>query len=251
MTQQRSFKRLVRLRMDKTGESYTTARRALLAGDEAGVPEAPALVAPDARIRERTGRGWEEWFELLDGWRAFELPHREIARRVAAELDVVPLAWAAQAVTSSYERAKGLRAVGEMADGFAASSSRTLAVPLERVVAAVTDDAERASWAPSPQLRERSRNGAKTIRFDVVDDPSRVTVHLGADGPAKTKVVVEQRRLADAEARERAKARWKAALDALKVRLEAEGLHPADTDEGGDPACWAHLHDDPERTGGY
>jgi hypothetical protein len=34
MTRQRSFKRLVRLRMEKTGESYTAARASLLAGNE-------------------------------------------------------------------------------------------------------------------------------------------------------------------------------------------------------------------------
>ena len=34
MTGRRSFKRLVRTRMEKTGESYTAARLRLLAGDE-------------------------------------------------------------------------------------------------------------------------------------------------------------------------------------------------------------------------
>ena len=36
MTVQKSFKRLVRKRMTKTGESYTAARAQLLAGPEAG-----------------------------------------------------------------------------------------------------------------------------------------------------------------------------------------------------------------------
>ena len=36
MTAHKSFKRLVRARMEKTGESYTAARAQLLAGDEPG-----------------------------------------------------------------------------------------------------------------------------------------------------------------------------------------------------------------------
>ena len=34
MTREKSFKRLIRMRMDKTGESYTAARAVLLAAAE-------------------------------------------------------------------------------------------------------------------------------------------------------------------------------------------------------------------------
>jgi hypothetical protein len=100
MTRQKSFKNRVRARMDKTSESYTTARRQLLAkaGAEpppepesrpagpvavppADAPEpqaaAPVAAAPGARrpysdevIRANTGRTWDEWFALLDAWAA-------------------------------------------------------------------------------------------------------------------------------------------------------------------------------------
>jgi hypothetical protein len=56
----------------------------------------------DEAIRRRTGRGWEEWFDLLDEWGAAERPHREIARWVAEQLGIEPLVWDAQAVTTSY-----------------------------------------------------------------------------------------------------------------------------------------------------
>jgi hypothetical protein len=106
MTRQKSFKRLVRARMEKTGESYTAAR-AMLLSDET---PAPVLATSDTAIRERTGRGWEEWFDALDEWGAAERSHREIARWVAEQLRVVPLEWGAQAITMSYERARGGRA---------------------------------------------------------------------------------------------------------------------------------------------
>jgi hypothetical protein len=118
MTRQRSFKRLVRARMEKTGERYTAARAVLLAGkDEPQAADQPWLATSDERIRERTGRGWEEWFDLLDEWGAAERTHREIARWVADQLGIVPLVWDAQAITSSYERARGLREVGETEQG--------------------------------------------------------------------------------------------------------------------------------------
>jgi hypothetical protein len=71
MTRQKTFKRRARERMAKTGESYTAARRMLIAdGDR---PEmAPAFEPPVAeyRVVEATGRGWQEWFAVLDEWGA-------------------------------------------------------------------------------------------------------------------------------------------------------------------------------------
>ena len=128
MTRHRSFKRLVRARMVKTGESYTAARATLLAAaHEPDAGPGPALAASDDVIRQRTGRGWEEWFELIDEAGLADRPHREIARWVAELQGVVPLAWGAQAVTVSYERARGGRAVGQHPDGFAISASKTMA----------------------------------------------------------------------------------------------------------------------------
>ena len=104
MTAHKSFKRLVRSRMEKTGESYTAARAKLLAADEP--QQRVSLSTSDATIRERTGRGWEEWFDLLDEAGAADMSHREIARWLAAEQGADLLAWNVQAVVGSYERAR-------------------------------------------------------------------------------------------------------------------------------------------------
>ena len=117
MTTQKSFKRLVRTRMEKTGESYTAARAMLLAADEPKDTERPRLATSDEEIRRRTGRGWEEWFNLLDDWGAQDRTHREIARWVAEQQGIEPLAWNAQAIAGTYELARGLRVPGERADG--------------------------------------------------------------------------------------------------------------------------------------
>src|ERR671916_883472 len=102
MTMQRSFKRVVRARMEKTGESYTAARASLLTVETPRADEGPSLSLTDATIRERTGRGWEEWFDLLDDWGAPDRSHRDIARHLAEQLGVVPLEWGPQAITMSY-----------------------------------------------------------------------------------------------------------------------------------------------------
>jgi hypothetical protein len=77
MTTQKLFKRRVRERMARTGESYTAARRHAartrdrLAATRSDLTGATDL-ASDERILEVTGRGWAGWLSLLDevAWKA-------------------------------------------------------------------------------------------------------------------------------------------------------------------------------------
>jgi hypothetical protein len=200
MTRQKSFKRLVRARMEKTGESYTAARSMLLSADE---PDG-WLATSDERIRERTGRGWEEWFDRLDSWG--ELTHREIARRIAGELGIDPLAWNAQAITMSYERTRGGRLAGQREDGFAVTATKTLPVSVEQLFDAFLAQGE---------LRERTSTRPKSARFDWAGGESRVNATFAAKGEASSTVSVEHRRLADPDEAERMKAFWRERLTQL------------------------------------
>jgi hypothetical protein len=220
MTRQRSFKRLVRVRMEKTGESYTAARAALLGAAEPDADGRPALATSDEAIRARTGRSWEAWFDALDEWGAAERPHREIARWIAGQLELEPLAWNVQAVAVSFERVRGLRAVGERADGFAVGVSRTVAVPVERLYDAVVDEAWRARWLPDGRLRERTATRPRSARFDWGEDGSRVNVVFAPKGEARSTVTVEHARLADADESERRRAWWRERLSGLRTLLE-------------------------------
>jgi hypothetical protein len=211
MTTQKSFKRLVRARMEKTGESYTAARTSLLRPQPEALDES-VLATSDERIRERTGAGWEEWFDRLDAWGARERTHREIARWVAGQQGVVPLAWSVQAVAGSYERARGLRAVGEHENGFTVTASKTVAVPVERLYAAFVDESVRSRWLPDGDLRERTRLEPRSARFDWGDGTTRVHVAFAAKSPDRSTAALSH---------ERMKAYWRERVTTLKAVLEA------------------------------
>jgi uncharacterized protein YndB with AHSA1/START domain len=221
MTTQRSFKLLVRTRMEKTGESYTAARAMLLAAAvEPKAPERPRLATSDEAIRRRTGRGWEEWFDLLDDWGAAERTHREMARWIAEQQGLHPLAWNVQAVVGGYELVRGLRAPGEHADGFAITASKTVAVPVDRLFDAFVDESLRGRWLPDGELRERTATKPKSARFDWGDGGSRVAVTFSAKGEGKSTAALQHARLADAQEAERMKSYWRARVTALKEELE-------------------------------
>jgi hypothetical protein len=222
MTTNRSFKRLVRLRMEKTGESYTAARAILLAGAVPIEPGTkPPLATSDERIRERTGMGWEQWFDLLDGSVSPAATHREIARWVADYLDIARLAWNAQAITHSYEVARRGKLTGQHEDGFTATASRTIGVPREVVFAGLED------WLAGVPVVVRSVSPPQSARYEWTDDGSRISITLDAkDGGGRCLVAVSHAKLPDAAAYETRKAWWREQLLALKARLEA-GEHRA------------------------
>jgi hypothetical protein len=218
MTRQSSFKRIVRARMDKTGESYTAARAVLLAGEESRPSEGPALTMSDEAITRRTGRGWEAWFDLLDEWGAADRSHAQMARWLADEHGVA--GWDAQSVTVSYERARAGRAMYERPDGFSITASKTVAVPVERLYDAFLDDSLRERWLPRGELRERTASRPRSARFDWGDGDTRVNVGFLAKGEDKSTVGVAHERLADAGEAERMKAFWRGRVAALKELLE-------------------------------
>ena len=95
MPTDKDFKRLVRGRMQKTGESYTAARAQLRkqkpVTSAAPRPAQYAAIAgkSDAIIKERTGCTWERWVKALDRAKAEgrdEALREDIAMRKAVDL---------------------------------------------------------------------------------------------------------------------------------------------------------------------
>ena len=224
MTTQKLFKRRVRARMSKTGESYTAARRQVapvrgrLETDRTRLATAKEL-ASDEKLTEATGRDWQGWLTILDRWGARDHKHGEIAEYLRAEQAVPD--WWTQTITNGYERARGLRAKHQQADGFTIYASKTVAVSLDALFDAFVDDPTRAQWLADGHMSLRGSQPGKVARFDWGDGPTRILVTFEAKGPAKATAHVSHERLADADAAETAKAAWKERLAALKAFLES------------------------------
>ncbi len=90
MTKDKDLKRLIRARMEKTGESYTSARANLLAAAPPPLPDDYEKLAgmSDAAVSKATGKTWVEWTEILDRVRAAEMEHRAIADFVYANHEI-------------------------------------------------------------------------------------------------------------------------------------------------------------------
>jgi hypothetical protein len=217
----KDFKRLVRGRMQKTGESYTAAR-AVLRKKPAATPPAPKPAPPDyatlagmsdSAVSAKTGRTWAGWVEALDGAGAQQWPHRRIAECVHQQFKIGD--WWGQTVAVGYERIKGLREIGQRRDGtYEASRSRTLAVPVARLYRAFADTRLRNRWLPGVKLTIRKATPHKSVRISW-EDGTVVEVGFIPKSDARSAVAVTHRKLADRDDIARRKAWWGERLDAL------------------------------------
>ncbi|HYT87172.1 MAG TPA: hypothetical protein VEL76_00500 [Gemmataceae bacterium] len=226
MPTNKDFKRLVRGRMRKTGESYTAARAHLLKQKPAAaVAPAPLDYAKlagksDATLKAKTGCAWERWVKALDRAQAYTWPHRDIAEYVHEKYKVP--GWWAQTVTVGYERIKGLRAIGQRRDGsFEATKSKTFAVPLARLYGAFHDARTRARWLPGVDLTVKTATRGKSMRITWPDRTS-VDVGFARRGAAKSQVQLQHGKLPDRAAATRVKQYWAERLGALESVLAAD-----------------------------
>lgn len=226
MTSDKDFKRLVRGRMQKTGESYTAARSHLLrqpkpspapapvdAVDTVPIDYAKLAGMSDSAIKAETGCGWEKWVYVLDKAKAYEWSHSRIAEYVHTKYKVG--SWWRQAVTTGYERIKGLRVRGQLRSGvFQTSKSKTIAMPLGRLYRAFSQKAQRERWLPGVALTVRSSTRDKYMRMNWPDGTS-VEIGFLSKGRGKSQVAIQHGKLADADSAVRMKAFWGERLEAL------------------------------------
>lgn len=175
----------------------------------------------DDAVATRTGRTRREWFKELDKWGAVHRAHHEIASHLRDERGVEP--WWAQMLTVEYERARGLRDVGQRLTGlYEASVQRTVDAP-PRVVEHVLKHPD--EWVEDPDVllvlrsvprASRTAQG-KVLRY--AEASARVEVTLGSKEDGRCVVRVVQGALASQDEREMAKKRWASVLDALKGQM--------------------------------
>jgi hypothetical protein len=216
MTQQESFKRRIRERMAKTGERYAAARRALV--QPVVAPGGRVWVSQpevnDESIRAATGRGWDEWCDLIDAWPGHNDGHTAIAKFVHEELGLG--GWWGQGVAVGYERITGLRLPHQMADGtFTASKSRTTDLDIGALRELLLDTDARADLFPGVITELRSKPTAKVLR--IVVGPGIAAFYLDPAKDGRTKVTIAHEKLPTFELVEEWKFYWSDWLDAIET----------------------------------
>lgn len=211
MPAQKDLKRIVRSRMQKTGESYTAARLQLVKKFEPAPDYEKLAGLSDVSVKKQTGRDWAEWVRTLDTAKAADMQHRDIAKYVSS---LGTPSWWSQMVTVGYERIRGLRDRQQQRGGmYGASKSRTFPVPVAKLFEAFASAAKRRKWLPV-KITVRSSTRDKRMRI-VWDDETPVQLGFFAKGNAKSYVSVQHEKLRDKAHVDVMKKTWAEHLDRL------------------------------------
>ena len=215
MPTQKDLKRLVRSRMQKTGEAYTAARFQ------------PHQESTQARLRESRGHERRRRAQADRphvggvGARAGRGGRRRETSRTRSPSTFASLgtpSWWTQMVTVGDERIRGLREKGQRRDGgYEASKSRTFNVPVETLFDAFANARTRRTWLPV-KITVRSATPLRRMRIAWEDD-TPVQVGFTPKGTAKSVVAIQHEKLPDKSAAAAMKAAWSGHFDRLGEML--------------------------------
>ena len=212
MPKQKDLKRVIRTRMQKTGESYTAARAHIVTSKEEKIALAALAGMADASIAKGSGHGWKHWVGVLDSFG--DKNHAAMARHIDAL--GIP-SWWSQSVVVGYERIRGLRARGQRRSGtWAMNKSRTFAVPVVTLFEAWANSRRRKKWMPE-KVTVRTATASKTMRLTWEDG---TVVSIGfLDKGARSAVAVQHEGLGSKAEAERLKKVWSERFDSLAAIL--------------------------------
>jgi hypothetical protein len=220
MPRDKDLKRLVRNRMKKTGESYTTARAHIVNKSvaKAPAPDYAALAGKsDELVATKTGYTWERWVHTLDELGAATMPHGEIAALVHEKFNVD--SWWSQTVTVGYERIKGLRQKGQLRSGlFEISKTRTFSVPVAELFDACADEQLRRRWLTDADPVVRTARRPVSLRLGW-GDGTIVVLGFTEKAGEKSAIAIQHTKLPDRATADRLKEYWSGRLDALAELL--------------------------------
>lgn len=191
-------------------------------------------------LREATGRGWEEWLEVLDAAGAAARDHKGIVAYLEREHPEVSSGWWRQSITVGYEQARGKRTVGETADaGFQVGVQRSVPASVSDTWELITSQPELwlgegayVSFSEGEQYAVPPGDGGTgasgEVRVVKPGDRLRMTwqpegwaaaatlqLTLSESRSGKTTVNAHLEKLPDADAREAMRQRWREALERI------------------------------------
>ena len=195
----------------------------------------------DEAVVAKTGRSWSEWFTILDRWGAQSKDHKTIAKHLHIKFELN--GWWSQMVTVRYELERGMRVLGERANGkFELSVQRTIAVSATKAYEVFSDQKLVSKWFTTKHRADLTVGGKYSNAdgdqgvFQIIEPRRRlrftwdnekhcpgtlVEVNFTPNGNGKVVVRIDHTKLASRMDREDMKEGWSWAMDSFKSFLEA------------------------------
>jgi uncharacterized protein YndB with AHSA1/START domain len=194
--------------------------------------QSPRGTVSERAVLQKTGRGFDHWFAVLDDFATRSKGHTAAADHLYSA-HAVP-GWYAQGITVTWERARGLRAPNQSCTGtFQVSVSRVVPASVAEVARALSEPPRRARWLrgadpalvkalnaafTGPQPRTVTIKNAGYARMRYPWDGGTVEIYIYAK-PRGASVVASNTDLTSPALVETRREQWRTALDSLKEHL--------------------------------
>jgi hypothetical protein len=164
-------------------------------------------------VSNATGRGWREWFTILDQAGAARLPRTDISRFLQEDQGLSN--WWSRMVAAGYEQTLGRRDGIWVGESHTARSRRSFNTPAARLYKAWADEALRRRWLPGQSILIRKAVPEESMRITWSDRTTGLNVRFGDDDLLQARVQVDHVRLRNPEQVQTMQAYWEAALERL------------------------------------
>jgi hypothetical protein len=172
----------------------------------------------DQAVQEKTGKGWAEWFKIINQAGGQELSHKEIVAFLKSRYGLS--LWWQQMITVTYEQQIGRREKHQKSDGFQISKSRTFNQPLEILQDAWVSVDLRRQWLEHASVTIGRTNQSKSLRMNWGDGKTTVEVQFYPKGKLKTQLIVQHSKIDSLEEAEKLKHYWHQQLNNLEVMFD-------------------------------
>lgn len=168
----------------------------------------------DKVLKEKTGKGWEEWINILDKDKAIEMNHKEMATHLCNKYKVD--SWYAQTISNGYEKEKGLRVKHEKATGdFEISKTKVFNIEHSKLFDLVKNLIEKDFFG---HVEITTLNENKNIRLKGSDKNSFSFDFYNKEN--KTQLVIQQFKIKDSNEAEEMKKFWSNKLKELEEKIK-------------------------------
>ncbi len=169
-------------------------------------------------VKAKTGKGWDEWFAILDKAGAKKMNHKEIVAFIDKKYK--GSAWWQQMITVAYEQVRGLREKHQKSDGFQISKSKTVDKPPPVLYKFCFEEKLRKLWLPQSKFTLRKSSENKSMRMTWIDGKTVVEFQFNEKDSGKSQITVQHSKLPNKTEAARSKKFWSESLERLKIMLK-------------------------------
>jgi hypothetical protein len=173
------------------------------------------MATSDEAVLKATGKNWKDWFSILD--KAKKETHREKASFIFDNYFSKHKSggWWSQGITVEYERARGLRKVNQVSDGFRVTINKTV----DGTIKDLENKWEEILKLPEVKKKNLEKIPSKTkramVRYKYKD--GEVFVYFDEKGDGKAKIMVEPAKLPKKSLVETERKFWKKILGKITI----------------------------------